>query len=632
VEKSVFVNKDTRVRAKPLDLNFDIYKSDNYVVLDFETTNRSKGSPSDRSNSLVLACWMVGPGHPSYASAQRSRVLSQFGTEYEQQRLIADIEKADFLVAFNAKFECGWLLRCGVELRDLIVYDPMLAEYVLAGNIKPRGGYGLDSTLERYKIPGKMRYVSALIESGVCPSTIPSRELERYCSCDVLRTQDLFVRQRPRVYNASLHKVLYGRCLQSPMLADVESRGVYLDSDRVRVLSQSKVREYQGLDRQLQLFCGAVNWNSPKQIGELIYDRLGFEEVKDYRGNVVKTDSGGRSASDPTISLLVAGTDQQREFKRLWGALAPLKKEVSILETMGEICDEADGHFFATFNQAIAGNHRLTSTGGKYGLQLQNQPRAFKSLFRPRDKGRKIIEGDCPQLEFRTGIDLSNDPVGCSDILARADVHSLTSSVTGFNRQDAKPHTFKPMYGGRSGPPKLRKYYEAFRKRYNVLYDTQTGWTYQVLEHKQLKTATGLVFYWPDTEVKSGGFITNTPQIFNYPISMFATADISQLSLLLAWHNTRDIDADIVNTIHDSGVWDVAEEAVDKVTEVVVQSYTRDIYDVLATLYGYNFHTPLGISIKCGERWGEGEERAYENEERFKFTSPTKTAIRLGVH
>lgn len=614
------------IKPRPLDLDPSIYRSNNYVVLDFETTNKDHGSPVTPSNSLVLGCWSLGRSHPAYRDG---RVYSQFGSEFDQARLAAAIENADFIVAFHAKFECGWLKRCGVEPRDLIVYDPMLAELVIHGNRKPIGGYSLDATLSRWCIPGKMQYVSALIVAGVCPSNIAPRELEDYCVRDVQRTEQLFLRQRKRIYRQNLQRVLYGRCLQAPMLADIESRGVHLDAAKVRDLSKDVIRNHSECTEALERFCGGINWNSPKQVAGLIYDKLGFEEPTDYRGETIRTGSGGRSASADTIELLRATSAEQIAFKKLWDVLAPLKKQVQILEKMRGICDEDDGLFYATFTQNVAANHRLTSLGGKWGLQLQNQPRSFKKLFRSGRKDGQIAEGDCPQLEFRTAVDLTGDAVGRRDVLARADVHSLTSAVTGFSRQDAKPHTFKPVYGGTSGPPRLRKYYRAFNERYRGMYNGQMAWVYTVLETKQLTIPTGLTFYWPDCELTRSGFITHTPQIFNYPVSSFATADISQLSLLLTWHGMRGWDSYICNQVHDSGIADVVPEEALQFEKLMVQSYTEDIYGVLDKLYDYRFDIPLGLGFKCGEHWGEGEERKYEPDTRFEFTSDVTTKINM---
>lgn len=615
-------------KPHPLDLDPSVYLRNDYVVIDFETTNLDHGNPATQGNSLVFAAWVKGGGSLQRVRGQE-QVRGHFGNEYEQEELLEAINQASFVVAYHAKFECGWFKRCGVELRSLIIYDPMLGEYVLAGNLKPVGGLSLDATLKRYGIDGKMRYVSALIESGTCPSRIPRGDLRTYGECDVRRTHDLFLQQRKRLFAEGRQRVFYGRCLQTPMLADIESRGVHLDRERVQATRNDVLGEYARSDASLQEFTGDCNWDSPKQVGALLYDKLGFQEAKDYRGRVIRTGGGGRSASVDTIDRLDARTTNQRKFKALWNTLAPLKKQVSTLETMWKICEEADGHFFASFNQAVTQNHRLSSTGAKWGLQLQNTARSLKKLFRSGRQGCGLADGDCPQLEFRVGVDLSGDPVGQEDILARADVHSLTSAVTGFSRQESKPHTFKPLYGGRSGPKRLRDYYDAFRNRYRGMYDHQMGWVYSVLETGRLLTATGLVFFWPDTSMTASGYITNTPSIFNYPISMFATADISQISLLLTWHGIKGWDTHIVNTIHDSGVADVPKEEACKFEQLMVQSYTSDVYSALDKLYGYRFNTPLGLGFKYGEFWTEGEERKYEPAGRFKFTSDTPTTIKL---
>lgn len=621
-------NRIALAKPRPLDLDPSIYLRDNYVVIDFETTNLDHGSPINPDNRIILACWYSGEGRNTTLGASKGFVHSKFGNEFEQWELADAIERASFVVAYHAKFELGWFKRMGLNLRDIIIYDPMLGEYVIGGNIKPKGGLSLDETLKRYGIRGKMSYVRALIETGVCPSNIAERDLREYCIRDVEQTLHLFLQQRRRIFRKSLDKVLYGRCLQTPMLADIESRGVYLDRKRVRSKRRIISSQFSDSERKLNEFCGVINWRSSKQVREIVYGKLGFKELQDYKGREIRTPAGKPSTAEETLAKLVATTDSQRKFKRIYGELAPLKKLVQTLEVMDNICETDNGHFFAQFNQAITQNQRLSSTGLKWGLQLQNQPRSFKELFCTGSKGRQVAEGDCPQLEFRTVVDLSRDRAGKADILARVDVHSLTASVTGLSRQDSKPYTFKPIYGARSGPPWLRRYIEAFRRRYGSMYQTQLGWVYSVLVHKFLDTPTGLRFYWPDT-VRVGDYVTNTTKIFNYPVSMFAGADIAQLCLLLVWHNIGGLDSWICNCVHDSGILDTNSDEASIIERIMVQSYTEDIYEVLSKLYDYEFDTPLGLGFKIGDHWAEGEERKYEPEGRFKFTSDVPTTIKL---
>lgn len=608
--------------ANPLAFNSECYKSENFVVLDWETTNLDKGSFVNPENRIVLGCSLLGNAHPGRVESEpkRGRVESHFGSEYEQARIVDLVRRADFVVAHNAKFELGWLARCGVDLRQAVVWDTMIAEYVLAGNRKFDGGLSLDAILKRRNIGRKMSYVSALIESGVCPSDIPRADLDAYCVRDVERTFDLFLRQRQELAELGLYGAMYSRCVCTPMLADTETRGVQIDNANVRSEFEIVSRAYSEAERGLTDFGAELNWRSPKQVRSYLYDTLRFAEATDYKGQPIRTGSGERSTGSDVIQSLRATDDKQRQFKKLYGNLAEVKREHQVLEQMLGCVNEDEGRLYAQFNQTVTQNHRLSSTGGRWGLQFQNFPRHFKRLFRARNEGWVVIEGDCPQLEFRVAACLAGDPVARTDILGRVDVHKLTSDVTGFSRQDSKPHTFKPLYGGRSGPPRLVKYYDAFRARYAGIYNHQMEWVYHVLRHHELKIASGLVFYWPDTELTRSGYITNTPSIFNYPISSFATADISMLSLLLVWHGLAGMSSFICNTIHDSGVLEVPKEELDKVTELMIDCYTVRIYEVLDKLFGYKFDLPLGVGIKAGVNWGAGEEQ--KNESRlFTFSS-----------
>jgi DNA polymerase I-like protein with 3'-5' exonuclease and polymerase domains len=136
----------------------------------------------------------------------------------------------------------------------------------------------------------------------------------------------------------------------------------------------------------------------------------------------------------------------------------------------------------------------------------------------------------------------------------------------------------------------------------------------EVVQRKALTTVTGLRFYWPDTEITKSGYVTNTTSIFNYPIQSFATADIMPLVLCLIWHRVNVLgDAAILaNTIHDSVVADVEEASIADYKQIVVECFTRDIYPLLERLYGIKFDIALGVGIKAGEFWSEGEENKYE--------------------
>ena len=102
---------------------------------------------------------------------------------------------------------------------------------------------------------------------------------------------------------------------------------------------------------------------------------------------------------------------------------------------------------------------------------FQNQPRGktfpIRKVVTSRfDKG-SILEVDFSQLEFRTAVYLAQDKQGMEDIKNKIDVHQYTASIIGVSRQDAKAHTFKPLYGGVTGTEDEKRYYSKFLEKYN---------------------------------------------------------------------------------------------------------------------------------------------------------------------
>jgi DNA polymerase-1 len=291
------------------------------------------------------------------------------------------------------------------------------------------------------------------------------------------------------------------------------------------------------------------------------------------------------------------------------------------LEFFQGVCESYHGTFLGNFNQAVTQTHRLSSSGkriqtrfGERGAQFQNMARAFKRLFKASADDRVLVEADYRQLEFVAAGEVSHDPQVKADVTSRFDVHRYTASqmknkpmesITDDERQDAKSRTFKPLYGGQTGTPAEQRYYAAFREKYRVLTETQHGWLQTVLSEKELRTASGLVFYWPDTRVQPSGYITNTTSIFNYPIQSFATADIVPIGLVHLFWRTQGADLRIINTIHDSVIADVHVENLDFYREHVAEAFTLDVAEYIERVYGRTLWIPLGGEIKSGTHWAD---------------------------
>jgi hypothetical protein len=118
------------------------------------------------------------------------------------------------------------------------------------------------------------------------------------------------------------------------------------------------------------------------------------------------------------------------------------------------------------FMQCVTATGRLSSRNPNF----QNMPRGntfeIRKVVESRFEDGKIIEGDYSQLEFRVAGFLAHDEQAYADVRAGTDVHSYTAGVIGCSRQEAKAHTFKPLYGGTTGTEAQQRYYRAFKEKY----------------------------------------------------------------------------------------------------------------------------------------------------------------------
>lgn len=644
------------------NLDPSIYLSDNYLVLDFEvdTSHGDYGAPVHPANQLLLAVWKNGP---------KGRLKAKWGSEYEMQELLDDVAKADFIVAHNAKYEIGWLRRAGIDLRKVFAFDTKIAEYVLLGN-KAAGDDGmrpmstsLDMACRRRGLPNKDPVVDIMIINQINPVRIPRPWLEGRCRQDVLTTEQVFLDQRQHLLRTGRLAVQYTRCLLTPVLVDIESEGMALDPDRVREAYTAARIELLDLEGKMQAMTGGINWRSGAQVGAYLYDKLQFDEVRKFNGEPVrnppskKAPHGSRKTDQKTMEKLKATNKEQREFLALRKKIGKVNALLSkSLEFFMGVVNEYGGTFFAELNQTSTSTHRLSSTGiellfqtiktlkgkpARKKVQFQNTARKLKKLFwakRVTAEGVRwlMADPDGSQLEFRVAVELARDVQGMKDIMdPNWDAHVTSAAAmeqlpydelyrrykdgdekAADMRQNAKPETFKPLYGGRKGSKKQERWYEEFRNRYKEIAEMQDDWIEEVVKTKRLITPWGLRYYWPYAKRQGyQGYVNVTTAVSNYPVQALATAEIIPIALVYLWHRIGAEGFDdrirIVNTIHDSAPTEVHPEAIGDFRRLVKQAFTHDVYAYLEKVYKMDFAVPLGVGLKYGEHLGEGKEESY---------------------
>lgn len=602
------------------DLDPNVYLHNDFVVVDFETTNLDYGHWRNKDNSLVLACWYrVRDG--------RIKKYSHWGSEFDQAKLLHHCNNAKFLVAHNAQFELGWLDRCGFDIASKPVFCTQIAEWVLSGN--RQWAVSLEDCLRRRRLGGKESVVSKMIKSGISVLDIPKRWVDHYCRLDVKGCFKLFMRQRATLLKHNQLPVLFARCMFSAPLADIATNGMCLDQERVIKLFESKSKELNELEAKFAELTGNINPKSNPQMVDYLYKTLGFEVAKDYRGNPMMTPRGDSYSTDTrAMDALKARNKKQREFLDLRKALVKARDTMAkyVRHFHNCVVDNDDHILYADFNQTRTQTHRLSSSGSSgYRVQFQNIDRDYKPIFTTREPGWAFAEHDEGQLEYRCAVDMGDDENGKQDIKNKVDAHAFTANII-FSKEwknaqkeaneskikkirtDAKAHTFKPLYGGSSGTASQQRYYKAFKQKHTGITAWQESNISTVLQSGKLRIPSGLVFYWPDTRVTHSGYIVNTAMICNYPVQSFATADIVPIGVTFFWHRLRaaKMRSFLVNTVHDSALGEVDPVEKEQYDEIGKTAMTKDVLLTLDKLYNYKFTTPLECEGEYYTHWTGG--------------------------
>jgi len=632
----------------PKVLSRRLYREGRWMVFDFETTNINYGSAMEPDNRVVMVAWKV----------RGEKVRYYYGDLLEAKAFWADLERADYLVAHNAKFEALWLHRYGLDITERVWYDTLLGEYVRSGN--RRFFLSLDAVCKAYGFEAKEEIVDSMMKSGVSSEDIPKDKLIARCVRDVRTTEQVLMRQLVGLRKSNRLQIALTRNLLMPILAEMETVGVHLDRDRVIAEYEKYRTRHAELSDEMNLLTGGINWNSPHQRAKFLYEQLKFPERTNGRGEPIRNKpakefpDGVPKSDKDTIEWLMtkAKTKKQKRYVELHKELSSVNAALTKnLEYFRGIVEEHGCIFYGVFNQARTGTHRLSSSGspvlfdlpqlgieGTKSVQLQNMPRIFKRLFSSRDDEYVVVETDGSQLEFRVAAFAGQDKQAMEDIrnpdfdahvtsaatMAQVDYDELLQRYRDGDkgaktlRTYAKPETFKPLYGGTKGTPEQERWYQEFQRRYNQLYTVQEGWLNEVLMDGKVVLPWGMRFYWKFRLNQQGTAIDRRtgkpigPQVFNYPIQSLATAEIIPIALIYLWYRVKKegLRVRFVNTVHDSVIAEVHKEDEERYRELAVQAFTHDVYEYLHRVYRINFNVPLGCESTVGTHWSEGEEYA----------------------
>ncbi|MBW4465344.1 MAG: DNA polymerase I [Pegethrix bostrychoides GSE-TBD4-15B] len=343
----------------------------------------------------------------------------------------------------NAKYDRLVLRHQGIALAG-VVFDTMLASYV----INPEQKHSLSELGLRYLELLSDSY-SDLVPKGKSIADLEVAPVALYCGMDVHLTFRLvpILRAELAQFPDLLRLLLDIELPLEPVLAEMENHGIRIDQDYLANFSKTLEQDLLRIEQGAYESAGAqFSLGSPKQLSELLFEKLGLERKKSRR---TKT---GYSTDAATLEKLQGDhpvVDAIIEYRTL------SKLKSTYVDALPALVLPQTGRVHTDFNQAVTSTGRLSSSNPN----LQNIPirtafsRQIRAAFIP-EPGWLMVAADYSQIELRILAHLSQEPILLETYREGRDIHTLTAQllfekdqVTSEERRLAKVINFGVIYG-----------------------------------------------------------------------------------------------------------------------------------------------------------------------------------------
>lgn len=536
---------------------------------------------------------------PASGQLPRQQVLDRLQPLFENHQLRK--------VGQNIKFDMQVLATHGIQVQGGW-FDTMLASYCLN---PARSGHGLD-TLAQEHLNHRMISYSEVTGSGkqqINFSQVDIAAASRYACEDADATWLLREKFAPLLPECGVESIF--RTVEMPLvpiLATMENHGVLLDSSMLGVMSAEFASRMARLEEQVFTLAGErFNLNSPKQLGDVLFERMGLTTGKKTKGKT------GYSTDNEVLSNLA----EEHEIARLiveYRGIAKLKSTYS--DALPRLINPRTGRVHTSYNQTVTNTGRLSSSDPN----LQNIPirseegRLIRHAFIA-PPGHVILSADYSQIELRVLAHLSGDQVFCHAFANDEDIHTRTAAevfglfpemVTPEMRRQAKAINFGIIYGqGAFSLAKqlgiARKTAEEFITAYKMRHSGAIAYLDACITEAEnqgyVTTVLGRRLPIPDICSSNGNVAAFARRnAINYPIQGSA-ADIIKMAMIKVDGRLRaeGVRSRLIMQVHDELVFEVAEEELLHMERLVEEEMSHAIS---ATV-------PLKVDISYGKNWSE---------------------------
>ena len=506
----------------------------------------------------------------------------------------------------NIKYDAKVLSRYGVMVT--VFDDTMLLSYALHGGLH---NHGMDSLSERYLDHSPIA-IKTLIGSGKSAITFDKVKIEdavAYAGEDADITLRLWKIFKQKLHLSKVTKVY--ETLERPLvsvLAQVERNGIKVDRETLSRMSNAFAQKMAGLEAEIHELAGeSFNVGSPKQLGEIMFDKLGYEGGK-----------RGKNGAYATGADILEDLATRYDFpKRVldWRQLSKLKSTYT--DALQDHINPNTGRVHTSYSIAGAVTGRLSSTEPN----LQNIPirtedgRRIREAF-VAENGNVLVSLDYSQIELRILAHIAQ-----IDSLKQAfhdglDIHAMTASemfdvpldeMTSEIRRQAKAINFGVIYGIsgfglarnlRIPRSEAQGFIDRYFERFPGIKEYMDKTVKFSKDNSYVETLFGRVIHTPEINAKGpmAGFAKRAA--INAPIQGTA-ADIIRRAMIRVPEAIKDLPAKMLLQVHDELLFEVKEEFCE---DLIFQ--VQSIMEA-ASLPFLKMDIPLSVDAGRGMNWAE---------------------------
>ncbi len=560
---------------------------------------------------VVGVSFAIEPGKAAYVPFGHDYLGAP--TQLTEQHVLGKLkplleDPARLKVGQNLKYDRNVLQNHGIDLQG-IAFDTMLESYVLNSTASR---HDMDSLARKYLGVETISF-EEIAGKGAKQLTFNQIELEQaapYAAEDA----DITLR---------LHQTLWGELSKQPTLAKVfteielpllpvlarmELLGTTIDPKLLHQQSQEIEVRLAELERQAHGLAGQeFNLSSPKQLGEILFTKLGLPIIK-------KTPKGAPSTAEEVLAELAETYELPRLLMEHRG-LAKLKSTYT--DKLPLMIKPQTGRVHTSYHQAVAATGRLSSTDPNLqNIPVRNeQGRRIRQAFIP-SAGYKLVAADYSQIELRIMAHLSGDQGLLTAFAEGKDIHKATAAevfgvaldaVTTDMRRSAKAINFGLIYGMSAfglakqlgiGRAEAQKYMDLYFERYPGVLEYMERTRQQAEAQGYVETLFGRRLYLPDIKSRNAGLRKGAERAaINAPMQGTA-ADIIKRAMIAVdgWiRGITDGSIHMLMQVHDELVFEIREEKLEEYIALIKEKMSA----------AAELHVPLVVEAGTGDNWDQ---------------------------